>query len=141
MTDLKTQEAEKEESLADLRATLAEKEKDLFQKKQDLEATQKDVASIEAYLLKIKSGCDFIVENIETRKSNRASETSALEQAQELLKGSPAYQTFEAQAHNETMGDCLGKCTGNEEHVDCKACLAGTSVPGYCAGHPGTAGC
>eukprot|EP00929_Paragymnodinium_shiwhaense_P117634 TRINITY_DN884_c0_g2_i2.p1 TRINITY_DN884_c0_g2~~TRINITY_DN884_c0_g2_i2.p1 ORF type:complete len:896 (-),score=366.43 TRINITY_DN884_c0_g2_i2:118-2688(-) len=141
MTDLKTQEAEKEKSLAELHATLAEKEKDLFQKNEDLKATTADKESIEAYLEKIKPGCDFIDFNHETRKSNRAAETSALEQASTLLKESPAYMTFEAQQHNETLGDCLSKCHGAEETAECKACLAKVTVPAYCAGHPGTAGC
>ena len=39
-------------------------------------------------------------------------------------------------------GDCNADCSAeNEEHVICKACRAGVTEPGYCAGHPDTEGC
>merc|ERR1711956_203128 len=100
-----------------------------------------DLAEAEAYLLKIKPGCDFITENIELRKANRKDEEDALKGAVKLLKDSPAYQTWVAEDHNETLGDCLSICAPDEEDVKCKACRAKVSIPGYCAGHPGTEGC
>merc|ERR1719335_1764932 len=101
MDELTTQEREKEESLAGLRKLLAETEKKLLEKKADLKATEEEKAAIEAYLLKIKPGCDFITSNIDDRSSNRQEETAALNKATELLKGTPAYQTSVAEAHNE----------------------------------------
>jgi len=143
MEELTTQEQEKEESLASLRKLLAEKEQELLEKKADLKATEEEKAAIEAYLLKIKPGCDFITTNIEERTSNRQQETDALNKATELIKGTPAYMTAVAEAHNETLSGegCLEKCASNEEHVVCKACRAEVTVPGYCAGHPDTEGC
>jgi hypothetical protein len=141
MTDLTTQEKEQETNLASLRELLAEKEQELLENKESLKKTEAEVAAIEAYLLKIKPGCDFITENIAERSSNREQETDALNKATGLLKGTPAYQTAMAEAHNETLGGCLDKCAGNEEHVVCKACLAKVTEPAYCAGHPGTDGC
>merc|ERR1719223_2437960 len=63
MADLKGEEAELEETLATLHETLAAKEEELFQKKEEHKATTTEKESIEAYLLKIKPGCDFITEN------------------------------------------------------------------------------
>jgi len=141
MQSLKDEQASTEENLANLQKTLAEKEEELIGKKEDLEATKKAKAAIEAYLLKIKPGCDFITMNIETRTANRVEEKAALNKATELIKGTPAYKVAIAEAHNETLGDCLSICAGREEHVECKACLASVTVPGYCAGHAGTEGC
>jgi len=141
MAEYKVQEKEKQDSLVELRSVLAEKEQELLEKKADLKATTAEKVAIEAYLEKIKPGCDFITANIETRTGNREKETSALNNAVDLLKGTPAFAKFEAQAKNETFGDCLGKCAADEENVVCKACMADVTEPAYCAGHPGTAGC
>lgn len=142
MTSLKEEEKELQENLAKLRVTLAETEEELLGKKAEHKATVAEKEAIEAYLLKIKPGCDFITENIETRIANRKDEEEALKGAMKLLKESPAYQTWVAEDHNETLGDCLAICSeSGEEHVKCKACRAKVSIPGYCAGHPGTEGC
>jgi len=141
MEDLKKEEKELEENLAKLKVELAEAEEDLLGKQAEHKATVAEKEAIEAYLLKIKPGCDFITENIELRKANRKDEEEALKGAVKLLKESPAYQTWVAEDHNETLGDCLSICAPDEEDVKCKACLAKVSIPGYCAGHPGTKGC
>jgi len=141
MTDLKQEEADLEETLASLHETLAAKTEELFQKREEHKATTADKEAIEEYLLKIKPGCDFITENFDERETNRATETSAMEEAIDLIKDTPAYKTAESEKHVEGFGDCKDKCVDNEEHVDCKACMADTSVPGYCAGHAGTDGC
>merc|ERR1712151_636751 len=85
MEELTTQEREKEESLASLRKLLAEKEEELLEKKADLKTTEEEKAAIEAYLLKIKPGCDFITRNIDERTGNRQQETEALNKATELI--------------------------------------------------------
>jgi len=141
MENLKKEEKELEENLAKLKVELAEAEEDLLGKQAEHKATVAEKEAIEAYLLKIKPGCDFITENIELRKANRKDEEEALKGAVKLLKESPAYQTWVAEDHNETLGDCLSICAPDEEDVKCKACLAKVSIPGYCAGHPGTKGC
>jgi len=141
MTDLKAEEASLEETLATLHETLAAKEEELLQKREEHKATTTEKESIEAYLLKIKPGCDFITENFDERETNRATETTAMEEAIDLIKDTPAYKTAEAEKHVEGFGDCKDKCVDQEEHVECKACMAKTSIPGYCAGHAGTEGC
>merc|ERR1719161_893614 len=141
MTDLKSEEADLEETLATLHETLAAKEEELFQKKEEHKAITTEKEAIEAYLLKIKPGCDFITENFDERETNRATETEAMERAVDLIKDTPAYKTAEAEKHVEGFGDCKDKCVDNEEHVECKACMADTTIPGYCAGHKGTEGC
>jgi len=141
MTDLKAEEADLEETLATLHETLAAKVEELFQKKEEHKATTTEKESIEAYLLKIKPGCDFITENFDERETNRATETTAMEKAVELIKDTPAFKAAEAEKHVEGFGDCKDKCVDNEEHVECKACMADTTIPGYCAGHKGTDGC
>merc|ERR1719476_1301966 len=141
MAQLKTDEATFLRELASTKLSLATAIEDLARKEEDLKVTTEEKEAIEAYLLKIKPGCDFITDNLETRKANRITETSALNDARDFLKGSPAYLTAVADAHNESLGECLDICAGAEDLVDCKACLAHVSVPGYCAGHPGTDGC
>jgi len=141
MTDLKAEEADLEETLATLHETLAAKEEELFQKKEEHKATTEEKESIEAYLLKIKPGCDFITENFDERETNRATETTAMERAVELIKDTPAYKSAEAEKHVEGFGDCKDKCVDNEDHVECKACMADVTIPAYCAGHKGTDGC
>merc|ERR1719197_978669 len=140
MADLKTQEAACLETIADLEESLAATEKTLEETSIDLEKTTKEKKATERYLLKIKPGCDFITENIDERKSNREAETSALNNAKDKLKSTPAYKTAAAEVEKMMLGKCADSCT-DKTSVECKACLAGTSVTGYCAGHKGEAGC
>jgi len=141
MGNLKQEEEEAQKTLVELKSTLAEKEKTLTAKEAELKDTVEDKEAIEKYLLKIKPGCDFITENFDLRETNRATETGALENAQDLLKDTPAYKAAEAEAHTASFGECEEPCTENEEHVKCKACMAETTIPGYCAGHSDTEGC
>merc|ERR1719486_1385735 len=135
MLDFILEETKKEEAQAHKDEADAQKQYE--------DTIEEEKAAIEAYLLKIKPGCDFITTNIEERTSNREQETDALNNAIELIKGTPAYMTAVAEAHNETLSGegCLEKCASNEEHVICKACRAEVTVPGYCAGHADTEGC
>jgi len=141
MTKLKKEQKEAEENLASLQEKLAEAEKDLLDAQEDLKATTKDKEAIEAYLLKIKPGCDFITKNFDTREKNRATEKAALEKAVKLIKGTPAYKTAVNAATVESYGDCKEPCVEDESHVKCKACMADVTIPAYCAGHKGTPGC
>merc|ERR1719163_2111473 len=142
MADLKSEQAELSESLAKLQEELAEKEKTLGETREDLAVTEKELKAVEKYLLKIKPGCDYIEEHYEIRTENRKKEKSALEEATDLLKGTPAYKAAVHAAEQEALGDCKDICNAEgEDHAKCKACLAGVSVPGYCAGHKDTAGC
>merc|ERR1719446_309583 len=128
-------------NLVELRTTLAEKLADLEMKKKDLAKETAGKIATEDYLAKIKPGCDFITDNIEVRDESRATEKTALKHAKALLKGSPAYKAAMENAKVESWGACKEKCIGQEEHAKCKACLAKVTIPGYCAGHPETAGC
>jgi predicted nucleic acid-binding Zn-ribbon protein len=89
MTKLKEEEAKAEKNLADLQETLAEKEKELLDTQEDLKKTTEDKEAVEAYLLKIKPGCDFITKNFDLREKNRKTEKGALEKAIKLIKGTP----------------------------------------------------
>jgi len=142
MHGLKDEMENLQTTLGTIQATLAQRRQELKTKKKEHDVTSKEKATLEAYLEKIKPGCDYITNNIAARKANRAEETESLEEAKQLLEESPAHAEAEARAHQESLGDCAGICNSQgEEHVDCKACLAKVSVPGYCAGHPGTDGC
>jgi len=142
MQGLKDSEAELQETLVDLKATLAEKAKELVMKNEDLVKTQAEFAALEAYLLKIKPGCDFITTHLETRQSARTKETASLTNAKDLLKGSAVYKQAEEASHQESLGECGDICNEvGEANVKCMACLAKVTVPGYCAGHPETKGC
>merc|ERR1719456_896506 len=140
MTDLKDEEGTSLETIASLEEQLAATEKTLEETTIDLEKTSKEKKALERYLAKINPGCDFITENIDTRKDNRAAETSALNNAKDKLKSTPAYKSAAAAVEKEMLGKCAEPCS-DKESVECKACLAGTSVTGYCAGHKGEAGC
>jgi len=134
MADLKTQEGEALDTIADLSEQLSEKEKTLEETKIDLEKTTVEKGALERYLLKIKPGCDFITDNIDTRKDNRKAETTALGTATDKLKGTPAYKAAAAAVEKEMLGKCADKCS-NKGSIACKACVAGVSETGYCAGH------
>lgn len=142
MAKLKEEERELEESLAKLKKTLAEKQAELLESQKMLKETIAVKEAAEAYLLKIKPGCDFITANFDKREAHRAAESKALEKTAELLKGTPAYKAAESQAELESLGSCQDICVEEgRSHAKCKACLADVTVPGYCAGHPGTDGC
>jgi len=141
MTQLKSEEAAAEKSLAKLQDDLASKEKELLDAKEDLKATTADKEAIEAYLLKIKPGCDFISKNFDLREKNRATEKNALEKAIRLIKATPAYKTAMAEAKVDSFGDCKKPCQADETHVKCKACQSDVTIPAFCAGHKGTKGC
>merc|ERR1719327_1655146 len=142
MAQLLDSQMELQNHLGKLKEDLAQKEKELLQAQNDLKETEADKAAIEKYLLSIKAGCDFMEENFDLREKSRAAETDALNKAIDLLKGTPAYKTAMADAHQESLGDCKDTCNdAGEEHVKCKACLAKVEIPGYCAGHPDTPGC
>merc|ERR1719263_601446 len=141
MTELKTEQANLEKLLAKTQEDLAETQKELLDTEEDLKSTTADKEAIEAYLLKIKPGCDFITENFDLREKNRATETAALNKATKLIKGTPAYKTAVNEATVESYGDCKEKCVEDSAHVECKACMADVTIPAYCAGHEGTPGC
>jgi len=141
MADLKEREANAEKTLVSLQESLAQKEEDLLMRKKELKKTEGEKEALENYLSKIKPGCDFITENFDEREDNRATETSALERAEGLIKDTPVYKKAMAEAKTESFGDCKEPCTEDETHVECKSCMAKTSIPGYCAGHKDTPGC
>jgi len=142
MDKLKDLEAKTQDSLSKLRVSLAEKQKTLREKNKDLEATKDEKKAAEAYLVDIKPGCDFIMGNIAMRTYNREKETDALTKAASMIKDTPAYKSAMLDKHIQGLGDCADVCQEEgEEKAGCKACLAGVSVPGYCASHPSTKGC
>jgi hypothetical protein len=141
MTALKDAQAKAEKSLAKLREDLAEAEQQLMQAEEDLKDTTQAKEAIEAYLAKIKPGCDFITTNFDLREKNRKTETEALEKAIKLIKETPAYKTYVGEATVESYGECKEPCVKDAEDVKCKACMADVTIPAYCAGHEGTKGC
>merc|ERR1719428_1059825 len=140
MDTLKANEKDTLKLITNLEEEIAQKESTIEKKYNDKFQTENEHKSLERYLEKIKPGCDFITENIETRKENRAAETDALNNAKDKLKSTPAYKSAAAAVEKEMLGKCADSCA-DKESVECKACLAGTSVTGYCAGHKGEAGC
>lgn len=138
---LKDMEKDLQANLVQYQKDLADAEKDLASKRDELDKTQQEKISIERYLAQIKPGCDFITDNFQDRETNRQTETAALDKAVTLLTASPAYVAAASAAKLLAFGPCESACAADEAHVDCKACMAKVSVPGYCAGHPGTPGC
>merc|ERR1719379_2254738 len=142
MTALKDEEASLQTSLVTLKKTLADKELELEKQREELDVTTREKVAIERYLEQIKPGCDFITTNFDMRESKRAEEKAAPAKAVELITATPAYKAAVSDAELAALGDCQALCIGeNRTHAPCEACLAGVSVPGYCAGHPGVEGC
>jgi predicted nucleic acid-binding Zn-ribbon protein len=141
MTELKKLQKEAEESLASLKEDLATAQKDLLEAEEDLKDTTKDKEAIEAYILKIKPGCDFITKNFDLRETNRGIEEDALTKAIGVIKATPAYKTAKAAEKVEGYGDCKEPCVEDDKHVECLACRADVTIPAYCAGHDGVKGC
>merc|ERR1719460_2456796 len=128
------------DTITDLTEEIAEKEDTIEKKYVDKFQTEKEKKSLERYILKIKPGCDFITENIDTRKDNRKAETDALKTAKDKLMGTPAYKSAAAAVEKVMLGKCADSCS-DKTSIKCKACIAGTSETGYCAAHAGEAGC
>merc|ERR1719335_2179441 len=141
ITDLKTQEATTLDTIADLQEQLAGKEKSLEERKIDHAKVSAEKTTVEKYLLKIKGGCDFITDNIDSRDESRAAEKSSLETAKEELYSTPAYKAAKAEEEKAALGACAEKCWEQEETPECKACIEGVSVVGYCSTHLETPGC
>lgn len=141
MKGLTDDEAESKKTLVGLEKDLADAELELAAKHDEKDETEKEKMKVEQYVEKIKPGCDFVVDNFDDRESNRKTEKTALTKVIGMLEDSPAYKAAKTEADQEAMGDCKDTCVADESHVDCKACLAGVSVPGYCAGHPDNSGC
>jgi len=142
MKELKEEQETLEKTLAEKQLTLAKKQKELAETQEELKKTEAELKAIKAYLKKIKPGCDYIAENYEEREKNRNLEKDALNKATDMLKDTPAYKKAVAEQAQEDLGECKDICNKEgEAHVKCKACLASTSVPGYCAGHKDTEGC
>jgi len=141
ITTLKSQEATSLETIANLEQNVADEEKSLQAARDDHEKTNGEKKAIEGYLTKIRPGCTFITDNIDSRKSNRGMETDSLNNAINKLKSTPQYKEAKAKADAEELGACAEHCVPDREAVPCKACIAGTSVSGYCASHGDEAGC
>ena len=141
MSALTTGEKELLESIAKLKGELSQAQEDLMLAEKDLHASEEVKAKSEDYLAKIERQCTWIQDNLVKRQTARADETTALESAVTVIKGTPAYTTAVQAQKEEDFGDCKETCVKAEAHVDCQACLAKTSVPGFCAGHKATPGC
>jgi DNA repair exonuclease SbcCD ATPase subunit len=141
MEALTKEESELQESIAKLNKELTTKEKELQTKYEDETATEREKIAIERYIEKIKPGCDFVTGKYEDRKTARSAEKNALEGAKTKLEESPKFKLAQLKDKKDGWGDCKGKCLKDESDVECKACLAGISVPGYCAAHKDAKGC
>jgi len=141
ITDLKSQEAQCLDTIADLQEQLTAKEEAHAERTEDHKKVSDEKTEVERYLRSIKGKCDFITDNYDKRVSNRAAETSSLVNAKEELYSTPAYKLAKAEEEKEALGKCADKCFGNLEDPNCKACQENVSVVGYCASHPKHPGC
>jgi len=141
METLTKAEAAYQVSIVKLNKNLAGKEKDLEAGFESETAKEKEKIAIERYIAKMKPGCDFVLDNFDSRKASRKAEKKALEGAKTKLKGSPAFKSAMQQAKEDGFGKCKDTCLTDEAGAKCKACQGGISVPGYCAGHKGAKGC
>jgi hypothetical protein len=130
------------DTISSTEAGLAEKEKTKEQTIVNHGETEKDKKATERYLVAIKPGCDFMDENLDSRKAARKDEKASLKDAIEQMQATPEYKQLAAQEDLEALGDCKDTCVDNGlENVKCLACRNDTSEAGYCTSHPGTEGC
>jgi len=157
MTDLKTEETELLETIAQTEKDLAEQEQALAMKNAEHAAESKEKKAVEDYLLSIKPGCDFMAENIDARKDSRRAEKSALTDSKKLMEGTPEYQAdMAAEEASAVSEECKDTCYGDQyeealrdkdlndrllAQAECVACREGTSVAGLCSANPDTPGC
>merc|ERR1719146_515650 len=125
LADLKKQEQSILDTIADLEAEITEKEANIESTHKEREATELEKKNTERYIEEIKPGCDFIDENIETRKENRAAEIKSLNGALEAMEGTPAFKEAEAEEERDMYGSCADLCIGKKDSLDCKACMEG----------------
>lgn len=134
-TTLKDNEATSLDTISSLENQVADKEKQLNARKTELVKSKKEIKSLTKYLNKIKPGCDFITENLDTRKASRVAETDSLKTAITKLKSTPAFKSAVAKAQKEALGECGEHCIPDMENLACQACIQGTSETAYCASH------
>jgi len=92
--------------LAKLNEELSSAELELEGKQKLKKATVEEKEASEAYLAKIKRGCDWIDANIENRQQARSDETRALLNAKQIIKSTPAYTNAVEAQRQEDLGDC-----------------------------------
>merc|ERR1719265_1011520 len=143
MTDLKANEEEYLSNIASTEQSLAQAEKTRTEKTANRHATTKSREKDEKYLLSIKSGCDFLDENLDARKESRKAEKEALENSHELMTATPEYKSAEAEIEAKALGACADVCLKqySKEHVECIVCQEGGAPAGYCGANPDTEGC
>jgi len=141
MTQAKKDENGLLETIAKLEENLAAKEKERVLKNINKEADENERKAAEDYLLSIKPGCDFMDQNLDSRKSSRRAEKSALADSLRLMEDTPEYKTAAAAEEAEALGECADACVGQLDHLDCKVCQTGSSPAGYCGSNPDTPGC
>jgi len=142
MSALKKAEENLENQIVTQKKDLADAEEELEAKKEELAQTEKEKAAIEKYLSRINPGCDFIKKNYADREAARAKELAALDTAVTKLKATPGFAKAAEEEENDKLGECKDACVRDgKDHASCKACLAGASVPSYCASHPSATGC
>jgi len=143
MAELKSEEQSIKDSITDMEDEIAEKENNIEETHKEREATELEQKNTERYIEEIKPGCDFIDENIETRKENRAAEIKSLNGALSAMEGTPAFKEAAAEEERQMYGSCADLCMGDgkKDSLDCKACMEGVTIPAYCALHKETAGC
>merc|ERR1719311_1549875 len=130
------------EAIDGFKLDLADTEKSLQEANAELSTTTAEHTATVKYLDDIEPGCTFIQTNYDGRKQAREAEKSALANAVSMLKATPIFQRFLAEAEKEAMGKCAPLCEGDlEPKAECQACLQGVSVFGYCVTNPDTPGC
>merc|ERR1719240_1917413 len=130
------------EAIDGFKLDLADTEKSLQEANAELATTTAEHTATVKYLDDIEPGCTFIQTNYDGRKQAREAEKDALANAVSMLKATPIFQRFLAEAEKEAMGKCAPLCEGDKESgAECQACLQGVSVFGYCVTNPDTPGC
>merc|ERR1719253_635573 len=79
METLTKAEAAYQKSIVKLNKDLAGKEKDLEAAFESETTKEKEKIAIERYIAKLKPGCDFVLDNFDSRKASRKAEKKALE--------------------------------------------------------------
>merc|ERR1719480_45798 len=141
MDSLSTQKAGLEDAITKNQENIATLNSERLKLQETKTADEQDKEEVARYREEITPKCDWIAANYDERTESRTKEMQSLDTTMDNLENSPVYQEAMRQKKEASLGKCKDVCLDREEHAECKACQAGTTVTGFCTGHPGTTGC
>jgi len=130
-----------EESIETNREILSGLKYDIVGLTEERESRQREKTKLTKYKEEITPKCSWIERNYDERDSNRKAEKASLQSASDTLADAPQYVNAKKEQDGAALGKCRADCEDSPDTAQCKACQQGTTVAGYCTGHPSAPGC